>query len=224
MAKAQLEAEREQYRAHLRAARAADAQGFYRDALAHALAALPHVDGAMQYERKYEEAEFSSVAAIDLVLRYAPLLLHAEALDRIESLLKQYKRIEKLTAADMAQRLADARTRMWQNHRLFALLEAHPETRQDQLRQRLGGDQDAWRATSEAWEKIGLLERVPERPSYRLAFVTRMGQLVPAKCPSCGHVAHAPKSFFLETMNCPGCEASTLFVLLVPGTAASLEH
>ncbi len=168
------------------------------------MSALPYVDGAMQYERKYEDAEFNSVAAIDLVLRYAPLLFHAEGLDRVALLLKQNKRIEKLTAADMAQRLAAARQRMWENHRLFALIEAQPQLRQDQ--------------------RIGLLERVPDRPSYRLAFVTRMGQVVPAKCPSCGRVAHAPKAFFLEPMDCPECgAAATSFVLLAQDTAVSQE-
>jgi hypothetical protein len=114
----------------------------------------------------------------------------------------------------MGDKLAEARTRLWNTHRLWTHLERNPNTRQDQLRQILDGDQDEWRSTVQAWARMGLVRRTPEGGSYRVALSTRMGQVVPAKCPFCGRVAEAPKAMFLETTKCPKCRKPVAYVLL----------
>jgi DNA-binding IclR family transcriptional regulator len=113
---------------------------------------------------------------------------------------------------------------MWANHRLWAYLEKHGEVRQDQLRQLLGGDQDHWRWLSESWEHMGLVSRTPEGGSYRVRLSTRMGQVVPAKCPSCGKVSEAPKAMFLEKMTCLDCNKRVLFVLLSSGVEVDTQE
>jgi hypothetical protein len=212
--KAELQADRDAYVHALDAARAAEAQGQFIHAIKLAIGAWPFADGMMQYERKYADATFRGVAAIDMVLKYAPMVFHYESLEALATLLKSDKRIERDTADDMTAKLAAARVRLWENHKLFSYLEADVGQRQDELRRKLGGDQDRWRAASELWEQMGLVVRVPVANSYRLSLATRLGQLVKAKCPHCGKVAEAPKAMLLDETTCPACEAKVSFVLL----------
>jgi hypothetical protein len=148
------------------------------------------------------------------VLRYAPLLFYSEYLNKLETLLLEYKRIERNTRADIAAKMAVARAKMWSNHRLWEYIESNPETRQDELRLTLGGDQDYWRSIAEAWDKMGLLRRIPEGGSYRLALRTRMGQIIQAKCSSCGESVEMPKAMVLEQLDCPACSRRAWFVIM----------
>jgi hypothetical protein len=106
---------------------------------------------------------------------------------------------------------------MWDAHRMWNHIEEHPETMQDGLRATLGGHQGRWRSIAEAWEKMGVLRRIPQGGSYRLAFITRLGEVVAAKCPSCGDVLEAPKAMWLEHTECPTCHSSVSFVIGASG-------
>ena len=214
MTKAEMEEHDRQYHVLLAQAHEALRQGLVRRAVQHALAAWDHIDGMMQYDRKYENASFDTIPAVDLVLRYAPLLLDFRQLDRLEVLLKEYRRIERDTTADVGEQLAQARARMWNAHRLWDYIEHHPDVRQAELRTALGGEQQEWADIAAAWEKMGLLRRIPDGSTYRLAFSTRMDELVPAKCPECGNLAQAPKAMLLDEMRCPQCKKRALFVLV----------
>ena len=219
MKKAEMEHHCREYRAWMSKAQSAHQEGLYREAVEAALSSWDYIDGMMQYERRYEDREFDGIKAIDMVLKYAPLLLDFRNFDKLEALLKNQRRIEKNTSESLGDRLTQARTLMWDAHRMWDHLEQHGETRQDKLSRVLGGEQDQWRMVAETWEKMGLLQRTPEGGSYRLALSTRMGKVVSAKCPSCGAVAEAPKAMFLEDMSCPHCRAKVLFVLLPKGPA-----
>lgn len=209
-----MESARDEYYARMERAHAAERDGLYRIAVEWALSAWGFIDGMMQFERRYEKKEFASVVAIDIVLRYAPLLLDSKSLDTLESLLRESKRIERITSDDMGEKLATAREQMWLNHRLWSHLEATPGARQDELRQVLGGEQHYWRDVSEIWAKMGLLKRQPDGGSYRLNFSTRMGELTHGKCPACGKVVEAPKAMFFDDLTCPQCRTSAAFVLV----------
>ena len=215
MKKAEMEAHRLEYQAVMRQAREAHENGLYRKAIELSLASWDHVDGMMQYERKYIDTEFATVQGMDMVLRYAPLLLDFQSLDKLEELLKACRRIEKNTSQSFTDKLHKARERMWNARRLWDHLAKNPNTRQDTLRRILGGDQDEWRATIELWEKMGLVQRSPESGSYRVALCTRMGELIPAKCPSCGELVEGPKGMLLEETRCPKCQATVYFVFLL---------
>ncbi len=224
MKKAEMETHRARYQALMTKARSAEREGLYREVIDSALSSWDHVDGMMQYERRYENKEFTSIQGIEMLLKYAPLLLDFDSLDTLETLLKNYRRIDKNTSESMADKLAKARALMWDAHRLWDHLERNPESKQDKLRRVLGGDQDIWRSVAEAWGKMGLLRRTPEDGSYRLSLSTRMGGLVSAKCSSCGHVGKAPKAMFLEKMACPECRATVLFVILSTETSIDTKE
>jgi predicted RNA-binding Zn-ribbon protein involved in translation (DUF1610 family) len=173
----------------------------------------------MQYERKYgfytdHNKAFDSIAAIEMVLKYAPLLFDFQHFDVLQNLLKNCRRIEKDTSENFGDKLAEAQARMWDNHRLWDHVERNPDTRQDELRRILGGNQDQWRSVAEEWETMGLLRRTPEGGSCRLALVTSMEELVRGKCPSCGNVVEASKALLLEQLPCPKCRVTGLFVIL----------
>lgn len=215
---------RDAYKDRMTRAFAAERDGAFHEAIELALSSWDHIDGMMQYERKYEDREFDSVQAIDLILEYAPFLLDFHTLDKLAILLKDYRRIERHTSDSYAEKLAEARLIMWEAHRLWDYLEFHPDARQDELRANLGGDQGQWRSVATLWEKMGLLRRTPEGRSYRLTLCTRMGKVVPAKCPSCGAVTEAPKAMFLEDIRCPECRAVASFVFHAEETTGDLRE
>ncbi len=214
MKKDELEHHQRQYQALMADAQAAEQAGLYRAVVEKALESWEHIDGMMQYERRYNKKEFASVPAIELTLKYAPLLLDFASLDRLESLLKDCRRIEKNTSHDLAAKLAAARALMWDAHSLWDHLERNPGLRQDELRKLLGGRQQRWSDMAETWEKMGLLRREPEAGTYRLTLSTRLGEIVSVKCPACGNIAEAPKAMCLEETPCPECQARVLFVVL----------
>jgi hypothetical protein len=214
MKKAEMEEHDTAYRRLIEAAKSAESEGLYRVAVDAAIAAWEHIDGMMQYRLKYATNEFGSISAIDLVLRYAPLLFDFRSLNALEQLLESRKRIEKNASASIVEKLAAARLQMWDNHRLWARLEHCGEVRQDQLREILGGSQDHWRWLAESWARMGLVKRAPEAGSYRVTLSTRIGQVIPGKCPACGKISEAPKGMFFDKMACPECHRKVLFVLL----------
>ncbi len=214
MTKREMEIAYEAYYSRMARAREAAQQGLHRSAVQEALEAWPFIDGMMQYARRYKHEEFDTVSAIDLVLKYVPLLLDFRQLDRLEALLKEYRRIERDTAADVGEQLAKARLRMWAAHRLWDYIESRPDVRQAELRTVLGGNQQEWVGIVETWEKMGLLRRTAESGTYTLSFCTRMGEVIPSKCPACGGVTEAPKAMLLEPLTCPACKKKVAFVLL----------
>jgi len=115
------------------------------------LACRERIDGMMQYEHRYADTEFDSVDATDLTLKYAPLLLGFASLDTLEGLLKEYRRIERDTSDNMADKLAAARILMWDAYHLWEHLEHNPHSRQDELRQFCGGEQEHGRAICDNW-------------------------------------------------------------------------
>lgn len=150
MKKADLETHRDQYNDLMSRARTAEKNRLYRDAIESALSAWDYIDAMMKYERKYEKKTFTTIAAIELIFKYAPLLFDFKSLNKLASLLKDYKGIERHTSVTLGERLVETRKRMWDNHRLWNHLEWHPDCRQDSLRDQLGGTQDNWRAVAEA--------------------------------------------------------------------------
>jgi hypothetical protein len=214
MKKVELEAHDAAYQEALEKAKAAERNGMYRVAMGAALSCWEFVDGMIQYQRKYKEQENTDIEAIDMVLRYAPLLLDSRSLHRLEKLLAETKRIVRNSSTDVVDSLSEARSQIWDNHRLWNHLEQFPDCRQEELRRQLGGDQDYWRSVVEAWEKMGLVQRKPDGRSYRVGLATRLGQLVSGKCPLCGGIEKAPKAMFLESVRCPKCRSSVSFVIL----------
>src|SRR5947209_7153912 len=87
MKKTEMEAHQSRYYALMQQAQAAERRGLFRMSVEFAVSAFEHIDGMMQYERKYEEKEFASVSAIEMVLRYCPLLFYSEHLEKLESIL-----------------------------------------------------------------------------------------------------------------------------------------
>ncbi len=216
MTRADMEAESCAYRALLERAREAIRSGLHAQALEAAQSSFKHIDGMMQYERKYADAEFVSVETIDIVLKYAPLFFHFQSLDALEILLKDERRIEKNTSEDLGEKLATARTLMWDAHRLWDHLERHESLRQDELRATFGGDQNRWRLLAELLGEMELVRRIPDGGSYRLSLVTRLDELTVAKCSSCGFAGRAQKSRFLAELLCPKCKRPGFFVILPP--------
>jgi hypothetical protein len=225
MNKTEMEYNRSEYNAWMERAKLAEGQVLYVKAIEAAMRAWQHIDGMIQFEKKYglyreRDEPFGKIAAIELVLDLAPLLLHFEALNALENLLRQCPRLARKGSASLVDKLASARERMWLNHRLWDHLDRNPDARQDELRSALGGDQDNWRSLAGEWEAMGLIRRRPEGGTYRLTLSTRMGEQVRAKCPSCGNVAEGSKAMFLEMVPCTKCCAKALFVILPTGGEA----
>lgn len=214
MAKAELQADQAAYDGHMARARAAEAAGRHADAILHAMEAWPHLDGMMKFERRWEEREFQSVACIDLVLRYAPLLFHFESLETLASMLKSQKSIDRNATDDLADRVSAAMSQLLRAQRLWNHIEDNPETRQDEVRERLGGDQDEWRATAERWAEMGLIVRTKVGGRYQLELATNLDARVRGRCAECGRVVRGMKRDMLSEQACPACLKSSMFAIL----------
>lgn len=209
-----MEFDKRTYHARLAAARTAFHSGLFQQAVELAVSSLAHVDGMMQYERKYENRESFTIEAIGMVLQIAPLLLDSVSLDQLEEVLKNQRRIAKYSSDDLSSQLRDANALLMDAHRLWDLLERQVEAKQDNLFQALGGHRDRWRNITDTWESIGLIRRVPVGDSCHLSFMTQMDSPTLAKCPSCGVVVRVSKSRVLNALVCPKCKIENEFVIL----------
>ncbi len=213
--KVELAADYARHEALVGEARSACQRRNYERGIELAMSAWGSIDGMIQYERKYAHpAERRGVESIDLVLSFAPLIFHYESLDKLDALLKSEGWIDENAAAGLAQELADAQSLMDDAQRLWNYLEKRGECRQDRLCSYLSGDKDRWQRIAEMWEQSGLIERVPDGGSYRLALAVDLDRPTRGKCPLCGDVSKASKARLLETMTCPECHAEVQFVLL----------
>jgi hypothetical protein len=150
LTKKEKEAAAEQYDSIMARARLALKTGMFKEAVKLALSTFDHIDAMMRHKESTENIKFHSINAIDLVLKYAPLMLDFRTLDKVDELLRTRKRIDREAEADLAADLAAARERMWQAHRLWDHLEQNPGARQEELRQVLGGNQEEWRTCCES--------------------------------------------------------------------------
>jgi len=160
--KAEMAEDRERYHELVANAQLALRENRFREAVKIASSSWKHIDGMMQFERKYENKEFSNIEAIDIVLEYAPLLFEFTVLNELAALLKAQRRIDRDASDDLARNLSEARDRMWAAHQLWNHLEIHRNVKMDELGSTLGGSQDTWRALAEAWETMGVIRRTPK--------------------------------------------------------------
>jgi hypothetical protein len=217
MNKSEMEHHRAAYYQHLSDAMSALEQNACNEAVRSAVSSLDHLDGMMQYERKYEGKESFDIAAINLVLRFAPLMFDEESIDRLEALLKEQRRIAKYTNTNLEQRVAAARETMWHAHHLWNQLESHAHASEAGTAGERGENREQQRKVLEEWGQMGLVCQ-SEKPA-RVSLTTDMDQAIAARCPACGVVAKAPKTKALEQRHCPKCRASVSFVLLASESA-----
>jgi hypothetical protein len=180
-----------------------------------AVDACEYIDGMMQFEKRFEKREERrSVETIDYVFKYAPLVFDRRSLERVATLLKAQKRIDKIATDDLAKDLAQANELMWSAHRLWTVLRKIPGVRQDELRTRLGGAQEHWRWIAESWAELNMIQRMPHRGSYRLSATTDLATHARGKCSSCGATGKASMGTFLVPIDCPRCKTKAEFVML----------
>lgn len=209
-----MEHHKESYCAIINKAHAAENEGLYHDAVELALSSWEHIDGMMQYARKYEDREFNNIESIDLVLKYSPFLFDFINLNKLENLLKDYRRIDKNTSESIASKLLNARELMWDAHKMWDYLEQHSEINYDELRSQFKQCLGRLRSTIDAWMKMGLIKKERKGVYENLCLITRLGQVISAKCTSCGAISEAPKAMFLEELNCLECRSAVLFIIL----------
>jgi hypothetical protein len=213
MTKAEMQDHRDQYIVMLEKAIKAESAGLYREAIDWAVSAWEHIDGMLQFERKYGELgenQLARIDVLDLVLRFAPALFEFESIDEMEQLLKSQRRIGKNTADDWTKKLEAARSQMWDSHRSWDALERQHLSNQEVSRQ----PRDFASASIQIWEKMGILHQNTGASGLQWEFVTQMDSPVFGKCPSCGATVRGPKSGLLNEVSCPKCSGKVTFVIL----------
>jgi hypothetical protein len=213
MTKEEMETDFMRYHAKLLQAKSALNEANYRKALQMAEESWQHVDGMMQYERKYNGVAACTIEAIDLALDYAPLLFDAGVLQRLAALLKAHRRIEKNTAEDLSDKLSKARELMWDAYRLWDQMEKRADASESVLAEHLEMAK-RWLFVRDAWQKMEVIVRLKKDGSHQLTFRTQLDAAAVGKCPVCGAIAKAKKAKFLEKQACPKCQGKVLFVIL----------
>jgi hypothetical protein len=222
--KAELESDWNQYHRLQQLAKETIAAGRYADAIRLAVDAWPFIDGMMQFGRRFKSIEFETVDAIELVLNYAPALFDIDALDRLEELLTRQKRIDRLAAEDLAQRLLEARAALQCAYRLWSAIEDHGTLNRSAFLAIWTASEKQLHAVADAWVRMNVITLVGNSESSGLSFTTRMDLTTHGKCETCGAVAKAPKAKFLEEQKCPRCNKISGFVILEPVALAEAKQ
>ena len=138
MKKVEMESAHKEYNTLMAKARSDLAQGAYRKAIELALSSWDHIDGMMQYARRYEKKDFDNIEAIELILKYGPILLDFPNLDALGELLNNKRRIDKNTSDNLTDKLDKAKKQMWDIHHMWGHLEqtclAYPRNFEDNSR------------------------------------------------------------------------------------------
>jgi hypothetical protein len=221
MKKAELAKHHSQYYSLVASAAASQRSGLVRESLGFAVASLEHMDGAIQYERKYEKTDLVSLEAIELILTHAPLIFEFESLNQLEISLKVQRRIERNLLAEIAAKLAAARELMRIAHRLWDCLERHADFLETELRSNFECHDSQWPHLADTWETMGVLIRTSGTNSQRWALATRMDGHAMGKCPSCGATGKGQKAKMLDAMTCPKCRSTVQFVFISTGRGSA---
>lgn len=200
------------YRARLERARFAIDDGQIVEAIKEAVAAWEHVEVRMRYGARYEDMEFDTLECVELVLQYAPLVLDADSLDRLEVLLKKQKHVERKTSKSLTAALDVARARLNLAYRAFDLLERRASMSHDELNAWAGPDAPAWKRIAMEWLRIGVVENSDDGKTCRLR--TNLREHWRTKCHACGKGLGGPKWRFLEKLPCPKCGSESGFVFV----------
>lgn len=188
--------------------------GYFSKALESATSALGYVDGMMQYAGRYEDASFESIEAIEIITKYAPLLLDSTPLRKTRELLDDVKRVEKDTSADLYKKLDSSSQQMKAMHRVFDHLERSGASTEDELLEFMEFPKKEGKGMLDSWVQMSILSRRMSQGSIRLDLATRLNGLVFAKCSICGAISDGPKAIFLEETTCPKCTNSSHFCIV----------
>jgi hypothetical protein len=188
-------------------------QGDFDEAIRTAKSAFAQIAGMMQHARKNGGQEVFVFIAIDLVLELAPLVLDRNSLDETSQLLKQQRKVAKNATTDLLSELRDAYELLKCSHNLWSCLEEFEELSEKDL-QRKFGESKEYRGIVKSWNECGLLEQILRGESFSIRLYSQMEEATLGKCPSCGEIATAPKSLFLDDVQCPSCHNQESFVIL----------
>ena len=209
--KAELEALHTVFQAFSKQTKAAISKHDYPKAVDEALQSFPYLGGMIQYARKYEQVEEHKYPTIDAVLSYAPLLFRWRAIDEVERLLDETKRIEKNSSLDWRMKIDHSRKQLASSLSIWSAIEANSDM--------TAFDNQVNRVDRifilNAWEQMGLIIKSTSKGGM-YSFVSDKSARMRAKCRSCGDVCDATKETFLKEMKCLRCSATSLFVILGP--------
>jgi hypothetical protein len=225
MSKARLEEAQSRYDHFVELAMSARRSGNISQAIAHAKAAWPYLPDMMKFEQKYEGRSFASFECIDLVLRYAPLMLDFASLDQLGEFLKKEKSVDRIATDDLAERLQAAREQLSECFRLWRSLEREPDWTLQQHLTRLGQPQAKWTEYLQSWRDLGFVFVDLRRFHSPIRLKISLGSIVDAHCTGCGEPASAPKRTFFSPMSCTACGTVSHFIIDAGGElAASKEN
>lgn len=220
MNKAEMAYHQANYNALVSKAGHAQQHGQYAEALDVSISSWAHIDGMIQFERRFGEGAVSRIEGLELVLELAPLLFDFESLDKLDSFLTSNRRVERNASIDWHGRLAKARLLLREVQVLWDRLES-AGTAHTEAHASCELDAEHLQSIVQSWHSVGVIRRTACKGATRVELVTNLEAPTSAKCPSCGAVAKAPKVKFLDEQSCPRCRNTVLFVLLFSEHAPS---
>lgn len=210
--KAELEIDACQHTALMNETRMLHASGKILPSVRMAVSAWPHVDGMLQYERRFGDRQATrAIDSIDFVLSYAPVTFDAEALTELEGLLKSQRRIVKSASTDLVQRLVDAKTLMWSAYSVWTHLERYEGFDLQELESVLGHD-IRWHGVVQTWQHLGMVVCIDAGGRQIVRLATQLNGSLLACCGQCGVRRPMLLTEYLAPIDCQACGCSTFFV------------
>ncbi|MGA2031444.1 MAG: hypothetical protein ABSG68_04245 [Thermoguttaceae bacterium] len=202
---AELEAHHDAYAVSERTIRAMVKNGEFPGVFSVCTASFQHIVPAMNYRKKKGVTpEIPDPSAFTTICKYAPPLFEHAA---IESLFEFVNSSRLLTQSEKSflDSVETARKRVQLARRLWNHLERHPGMFQRDIRGELGVAPEHAEGIIEVWDKLGVVDRMPEDRSYRLYFRTRLDTEVAGLCPNCGVRGTGRKELFFRSIVCKKC-------------------
>lgn len=203
----------QEYVALMRQARAAAERYDIPRVLELATAAWGCIDGMLRHVRRDGSEKVPQLAAISLVLRFAPIVFEKDLLTRLEQFLKSNRRIAKEAGLAVSESVAEAHSLMWRAHALWDQMERHGAAEIQSLRNSFPGPSAEWLRLIEVWEAMAVVRRESANGIEYLTLATQMDRHATAKCPHCGQLVRRTKSGLLEQQRCARCRRKDHLVL-----------
>lgn len=169
---------------------------------------FPHIVPAINFRKKREIAPKTvDLLPVITICKYAPPLFEHAAIEALAEFVSSTRVLALSEKRNMCA-VEAARKREQLAHLLWNHLERQPGALQHDLHTTLGVIQGDAVEIIDFWEELGIIDRHPNRGSYRIYFSTQLESEMEGLCQACGVRGKGRKELFLRPVTCRKCGAA----------------
>lgn len=187
----------------------------YDAAVESAVRSFEHIPQMLTYlSRRLGGEPLPRVETIDFLLRYCPILLHAEGLESLGEFLRSKRAVARKLPYDVQQEFQQANVRLLRSFRIWNVLQAKSPMPSSEIDTLLGEGNENTRDLLTRWIEMGIVWTVrgDKREEYMLLGADN--HKVRGKCGECGAVGSGNLYKLLDAIQCPRCKTHSQFSII----------